>query len=116
MTLIFAMSPTLSLHSLTEGYLTNQKVVDECFVNNDDAKASWKKLLFNIEKLGVQELKVRQQELLQMLEENGVTYNVYGESNGLNRPWLLDAVPLVAESSTSMIRCLMNLAALEVTR
>src|SRR5262249_3163127 len=26
--------------------------------------------------------------------ENGVTYNVYGDSQGMHRPWELDAVPL----------------------
>lgn len=81
--------------SLTEGYFANKKVLDECFLQQDEARESWKNLLVNIDKLGVDELKVRQQELLKILQENGVTYNVYGDSNGLNRPWLLDTVPLV---------------------
>lgn len=90
---------TTSIGSLTEGYLTNQKVLDECFINNEEAKESWKNLLANIEKLGTNELKARQQELLKLLQENGVTYNVYGDTNGLNRPWLLDAIPLVISAA-----------------
>ncbi len=35
----------------------------------------------NIDRRGVAELNVRQQELLKLLQENGVTYNVYGDSN-----------------------------------
>ncbi len=81
--------------SLTNGYFSNQNVLDECFLKNEGAKESWKKLLTNIETLGVGELKSRQQELLKILQENGVTYNVYGDTNGLNRPWLADIVPLV---------------------
>lgn len=90
---------TTSLRSLTDGYLANQHVLDECFINNEEAKESWRNLLANIEKLGTNELKARQQELLKLLQENGVTYNVYGDTNGLNRPWLLDAIPLVISAA-----------------
>lgn len=92
-------SQSTTLNSLTAGYLTDQTVLDECFLKNDQAKESWKRLLTNIETLGTAELKNRQQELLKILQENGVTYNVYGDSNGLNRPWLLDAVPLVISAA-----------------
>lgn len=84
-----------SLTSLVDGYFTNQAILDECFQFNDGAKESWKQLLSNIETLGVSELKARQQELLKLLQENGVTYNVYDDNNDLNRPWLLDTIPLV---------------------
>ena len=84
-----------SIQSLTSGYLSDQRVLDECFLNNDEAKESWKQLLTNIENLGTTELKNRQQELLKILQENGVTYNVYGDTDGLNRPWLLDTIPLI---------------------
>ncbi len=83
------------LDSFTQGYFTNQTFLDECFSSDEGPKESWKRLLTNIENLGPTEFKNRQQELLKLLEENGVTYNVYGDSNGLNRPWLLDAVPMI---------------------
>ncbi|MEO7991846.1 MAG: hypothetical protein ABI663_19990, partial [Chryseolinea sp.] len=89
----------ISLSNLTAGYLSDQKVIDECFNQNEQAKDSWKQLLTNIENLGTAELKNRQQELLKILQENGVTYNVYGDTSGLNRPWLLDAVPLIISAA-----------------
>ena len=58
-----------SIQSLTSGYLSDQRVLDECFLNNDEAKESWKQLLTNIENLGTTELKNRQQELLKILQE-----------------------------------------------
>ena len=79
----------------TKGYSAGKTLRDECFGLNDVAKEHWVKLIKNIDRLGVQELQSRQQELLKLLQENGVTYNVYGDPNGLNRPWLLDSVPLV---------------------
>jgi uncharacterized circularly permuted ATP-grasp superfamily protein/uncharacterized alpha-E superfamily protein len=35
-----------------------------------------------------------------MLHENGVTYNVYGDPQGMTRPWKLDAIPWVMPSDT----------------
>ncbi len=89
----------ISFNNLTAGYLSDEKVLDECFNQNEQAKDSWKQLLTNIENLGTTELKNRQLELLKILQENGVTYNVYGDTSGLNRPWLLDAVPLVISAA-----------------
>jgi len=83
------------LEALSKGYFTNKSLADECFGFDGATKEHWKKLLANIEQLEPEELKTRQQELLTLLKENGVTYNVYGDTNGLNRPWLLDTIPLV---------------------
>jgi uncharacterized circularly permuted ATP-grasp superfamily protein len=30
-----------------------------------------------------------------MIHENGVTYNVYGDPRGMDRPWELDAIPMI---------------------
>ena len=67
---------TVFTGNLTKDYFSNQKVLDECFIQQDEARESWKNLLTNIDKLGAAELNVRQQELLKLLQENGVTYNV----------------------------------------
>jgi uncharacterized circularly permuted ATP-grasp superfamily protein/uncharacterized alpha-E superfamily protein len=87
------------LDSFTQGYFNNKATSDECLSPSEGIKESWKRLLSNIEKLGPIEFQNRQKELLKLLEENGVTYNVYGDTNGLNRPWLLDAVPLVISAA-----------------
>ncbi|MBY0434024.1 MAG: circularly permuted type 2 ATP-grasp protein, partial [Cyclobacteriaceae bacterium] len=89
----------ISTSAITSGYLADQRVLDECFGQNEEPKNYWRQLLTNIEGLGITELKARQQELLKLLQENGVTFNSYGDSNGLNRPWLLDSIPLVVSST-----------------
>ncbi len=83
------------LQNLATDYLSNQTTLDECFDENSQVREAWKKLMTNIDTLGTAELKNRHQELLKLLQENGVTYNMYGDTNGLNRPWLLDAIPFV---------------------
>ncbi|MFM9837547.1 MAG: circularly permuted type 2 ATP-grasp protein [Cyclobacteriaceae bacterium] len=87
------------VQSLTQGYFANHPVLDECVDTDETVKEKWRRLLSNIESLGPIEFKNRQQELLKLLKENGVTYNVYGDTNGLNRPWLLDPVPLIISAS-----------------
>jgi uncharacterized circularly permuted ATP-grasp superfamily protein/uncharacterized alpha-E superfamily protein len=90
-----SLNPNTLLETLTKGYFTNRTLLDECFDFEGDVKEHWKKLLNNIELLDGEELKARHQELLTLLKENGVTYNVYGDTDGLNRPWLLDTMPLL---------------------
>ncbi len=94
-----SMNTNTPLDTLTRGYFGNRSLVDECFGFDGEAKEHWKKLLVNIEHLSTEELKGRQQELLKLLKENGVTYNVYGDTNGLNRPWLLDTLPLLISAA-----------------
>jgi uncharacterized circularly permuted ATP-grasp superfamily protein/uncharacterized alpha-E superfamily protein len=84
-----------SIKTISEGYFSNQALLDECFGLSGEVKEHWNRLLKNIDSLSIPELQNRQQEVLKLLQENGVTYNVYGDADGLNRPWLLDTVPLL---------------------
>src|SRR6187402_1423961 len=90
---------TTTLTDWSQGYFNDTSLLDECFEPGGQFKEHWKKLLVNAENLGAAELKNRQQELLKLLQENGVTYNIYGDPNGLNRPWLLDTIPLVISAA-----------------
>ncbi len=80
-------------------YFSGKPVEDECFGLEGGVKEHWKRLLKNIEALSPQELKVRQLELLKLLEENGVTYNVYGDPDGMHRPWVVDTLPLIVSAA-----------------
>ena len=48
-----------------------------------------------IERLGAARLNARWDEGLRIIREHGVTYNVYGDPQGRDRPWSLDPVPLI---------------------
>ncbi|MFA9392404.1 MAG: circularly permuted type 2 ATP-grasp protein [Prolixibacteraceae bacterium] len=56
-------------------------------------KPAWETLLKNIDLIGEKELSSRQEDLNWHLAENGVTYNVYNDPQGLNRPWNLNVTP-----------------------
>lgn len=87
------------LKNWTQDYFTSDSFVDECFNSSGAPKERWKRLLSNAENLEAGDLKARQQELLKLLQENGVTYNIYGDPNGLNRPWQLDTIPMIVGTS-----------------
>src|SRR5204863_6685191 len=55
----------------------------------------WEKYVQSIERLGRDELAVRWENGRRIIREHGVTYNIYGDPQGLDRPWELDMVPLV---------------------
>jgi uncharacterized circularly permuted ATP-grasp superfamily protein/uncharacterized alpha-E superfamily protein len=49
--------------------------------------------------MGFDQLTARWQLGRQLIQTNGVTYNVYGDPQGRERPWLLDPVPLVLDAA-----------------
>lgn len=71
------------------------KGYDEILNSDKGVKKNWEQLLSNIKTVGTKELEDLQSEINWLMEENGVTYNVYNEPNGLNRPWELNAIPFV---------------------
>jgi uncharacterized circularly permuted ATP-grasp superfamily protein/uncharacterized alpha-E superfamily protein len=85
--------------NLLESYTNGLNSYDEVLDSNGTVKPHWKALFSTLEKLGIEELNNRNQEIISKLRENGVTYNVYGTPDGLNRPWQLDPIPFLIEQS-----------------
>ena len=71
---------------------------DEMFTPDLSVKEDWQELLENFKRIGIDGLTQRQNDINWLLEENGVTYNVYNDPNGLNRPWNLNVVPLILQA------------------
>ena len=55
----------------------------------------WTTFVSRFDALGAPELDRRWEFARRMIHENGVTYNVYGDPKGMNRPWGLDPLPLL---------------------
>mgnify|MGYP000459529407 CR=1 FL=1 len=70
---------------------------DEMFTSNMEVKPGWKGIAESLEQIGSEELSVRQKDIDWILSENGVTYNIYNDPHGLNRPWNLNIVPFVIQ-------------------
>ncbi|OHD81849.1 MAG: hypothetical protein A3D90_04255 [Sulfuricurvum sp. RIFCSPHIGHO2_02_FULL_43_9] len=78
---------------------SQSSLYDEMFDQDKNIRPHWEALKNNLEKIGLEQLTTKQKEIDWRLEDNGVTYNVYNDPGGLNRPWKLDPIPLVIEES-----------------
>jgi uncharacterized circularly permuted ATP-grasp superfamily protein/uncharacterized alpha-E superfamily protein len=59
---------------------------------------SWQRLMGALQGLGHREFMGRWEQARRLLEENGVTYNVYGDPRGVERPWQLDPIPMLLDA------------------
>lgn len=76
-------------------YAPNPGRYDETRQPDGGLKPHWALFLKSLQQLGGDELERRREQGAQFLRENGVTYNVYGDPDGLNRPWQLDPLPFL---------------------
>jgi uncharacterized circularly permuted ATP-grasp superfamily protein/uncharacterized alpha-E superfamily protein len=68
---------------------------DEAFEHGGETRRHWAVLFDSLRDLGPAELGRRWREARDLIRENGVTYNVYGDPAGIARPWQLDPIPLL---------------------
>lgn len=90
---------------LLRDYNSQASIFDEMRGFGDAIRSPWKSYFDNFNKFTAEEFENRYAELLRLLRENGVTYNIYNDPDGLNRPWLLDPIPLIlSETEWSFIQ------------
>ena len=70
-------------------YATNSQATSE------DYTGPWSLFFENLESDGLGSLNQRATSLARQIRDNGVTYNVYADEGGPQRPWSLDLFPLV---------------------
>ncbi|VTR94820.1 Uncharacterized protein OS=Candidatus Entotheonella sp. TSY1 GN=ETSY1_10870 PE=4 SV=1: CP_ATPgrasp_1: Alpha-E [Gemmata massiliana] len=68
---------------------------DEAIDRNGKSRPHWAKFFGSLQELGPIEMARRWREAKDLIRENGVTYNVYGDPDGIARPWQLDPIPLL---------------------
>lgn len=61
----------------------------------ENMPAHWETFFQSYSRLGSDEIAGRNEDLTRLMRENGVTYNIYGDPSGLNRPWKLDIIPFL---------------------
>jgi uncharacterized circularly permuted ATP-grasp superfamily protein/uncharacterized alpha-E superfamily protein len=55
----------------------------------------WRPFVSSLNDVGLAELVRRWEEAKRLIHENGVTYNIHGDPQGLDRPWELDPIPVL---------------------
>ncbi len=64
-----------------------------------DAKINdvWQQFFSNLENDSAADMNLRAANLARQVRDNGITYNVYADENGPQRPWSLDLFPLIVD-------------------
>ena len=78
-----------------KGYAAALGIYDEMRTDQGELRAHWARFVSSLEKLGGSETASRWESGRRLLREHGVTYNVYGDPEGMQRPWALDLAPLL---------------------
>ena len=68
---------------------------DEMLSADGEVRPHWKQFFSHLDSVSPDEMHRRLEFVDRRILENGVTYNVYADPNGSDRPWALDPVPLI---------------------
>lgn len=68
---------------------------DELSTDGISPRAHWEHLMESLRTIGPEELGRRWSRAERRIRENGITYNIYSDPQGANRPWKIDIVPLL---------------------
>ena len=89
-----AVSPA----ALVDDYLPAAGSYDEMRTADGEVRPHWRYLLDALHALGPAGIEERWREARRLIQDNGVTYNVYGDPLGVSRPWELDLLPFLIRS------------------
>lgn len=68
---------------------------DELLDADGKVRSHWRAFLESFGRLGPEEISALREGAQRTLREHGVTYNVYGDPQGTQRPWELDILPMI---------------------
>ena len=68
---------------------------DELSADGVTPRPHWAHLIDSFREMGPEELGLRWSRAERRIRENGITYNIYGDPLGANRPWKIDVVPFL---------------------
>ncbi len=80
---------------LFDGYRPLEGAYDEMVAAPGVLRPQCEGFVRSLEALGQHEFASRWEGAKRSIRENGVTYNIYGDPQGVDRPWELDMVPLL---------------------
>lgn len=91
-------APTRPPDDILAGYTPPAGVFDEMLDGAGNLRPSWSRFISALSESGTEGMVRQAEQARKLIRDNGVTYNVYGESHDNERPWELDCVPLLISS------------------
>ena len=87
------MTDQSTVNTLLEQYIPAPSSYNELFSDGKNIRPDWQTFFSSLGQLGYNELQNRNADILRLLKENGVAYNIYNDPSGESRPWELDPIP-----------------------
>ena len=75
--------------------LRDEAAYDELSADGVNPRPHWQQLMESLREIGTEELARRWGRAERRIRENGITYNIYDDPLGANRPWKLDTIPFL---------------------
>lgn len=82
---------------------TSPHVYSEVFDDAGRIRPPWKIFAERLQHVSAEDLTRRSAQTEQLLNENGVTFNVFQEGGQSQRPWSLDLLPVILEDRKSVV-------------
>jgi uncharacterized circularly permuted ATP-grasp superfamily protein/uncharacterized alpha-E superfamily protein len=79
--------------ALLAGYAHDDVHYHEMLDVDGGVRPHWQRLLEELDQLGTPALRHRHDVIARQIREDGITYNVYADAKGADRPWSLDLLP-----------------------
>jgi len=76
-------------------YPQSARRYDEMLSADGAVRPHWRQFFTHLDSVAPEEMHQRLDFVDRRIQENGVTYNVYADPNGADRPWALDPLPLI---------------------
>jgi uncharacterized circularly permuted ATP-grasp superfamily protein/uncharacterized alpha-E superfamily protein len=87
--------PSSNLKDLLATYPDAQGRFDELFEAPFKPRPHWSRVMSELTATSAADVRERLSEAERQIRDSGVTYNVYADPQGLDRPWDLDVLPLI---------------------
>jgi uncharacterized circularly permuted ATP-grasp superfamily protein/uncharacterized alpha-E superfamily protein len=76
-------------------YPQSARRYDEMLTSDGGVRPHWRKFFDHLDAVAPEDMRQRLEFVDRRIQENGVTYNVYADPSGSDRPWALDPLPLI---------------------
>ncbi len=83
------------LNQLLADYPASPDSFDEMLDGSSQPRAHWRTLLDSLAHEAPDVMRKRTESVQRQVRENGVTYNVYTDDKGMQRPWDLNVLPMI---------------------
>jgi uncharacterized circularly permuted ATP-grasp superfamily protein/uncharacterized alpha-E superfamily protein len=84
--------------SILDNYNPSSSVYDEVRDNLGKNRPAWAAVSAKLRELGNEDFLLRAQQVHRIVQDNGITYNAYGDSEGSRRVWAMDPLPMIVGS------------------